>query len=98
MATKPLRLRVRSILAGCKIDPLGRIYCGARDGYLPRDLMGISYGIEYSLNTGRLPGKVDHKVRHLTPQQMGKLVCDLFDEGITLAGDVPQALIRRFAQ
>lgn len=40
---------------------------------------------------------VEGDMHHLTPQQMGKLVCDLFDEGITLAGDVPQALIRRFA-
>ena len=97
MATKPsLRLQVRSLLAGCKVDPLGKIYCAARDGYLPRDLMGICYGIDYSLNTGRLPGKVDHDVRQLKPQQMGKLVCDLLEDGVTLAGDVPQALIRRF--
>jgi len=28
---------------------------------------------------------------------MGKLVCDLLEDGVILAGDVPQALIRRFA-
>jgi hypothetical protein len=98
MAAKTsLRLQVRSLLAGCKIDALGKIYREARDGYLPRDLMAICYGIDYSLSTGRLPGRVDYEVRHLKPQQMGKLVCDLFDEGIALAGDVPRALIRRFA-
>jgi len=98
MATKSsLGLQVRSLLAGCKIDPLGKIYREARDGYLPRDLMGICYGIDYSLSTGRLPGKADYEVRHLKPQQMGKLVCDLLEDGVTLAGDVPQALIKKFA-
>jgi len=28
---------------------------------------------------------------------MGKLVCDLLEDRVILAGDVPQALIRRFA-
>jgi len=28
---------------------------------------------------------------------MGKMVCDLLEDGVILAGDVPQALIRRFA-
>lgn len=91
-----LRSQIRSLLAGCRIDPLGKIYREARDGYLPREVLEICYGIDYSLSTGRLPGKADYEVRHLKPQQLGRLVCDLVDEGIQLSGDVPSALIRRF--
>lgn len=92
-----LRTDIRSLLAGCKIDALGKIYHEARDGYLPYEVAEICYGIDYALTTGRLPGKADYEARHLKPQQIGRLVCDLADEGITCSGDVPRALIRRFA-
>jgi hypothetical protein len=92
-----LRSQIRSLLAGCKYDALGKIYREARDGYLPHEVTEICYGIDYSLITGRLPGKADYEVRHLKPQQIGRLVCDLVEEGIACSGDVPRALIKRFA-
>jgi hypothetical protein len=76
---------------------LDRIDREARDGYLPGNLREITYGIQWALETGRLPGKADYQVRHLTAQETARLVADLYVAGVECSGDVPRALIERFA-
>jgi len=65
---------------------------GAYEKYLTNKISRI-----VRFRGSRLPGKIDYEVRYLKPQHMGKLVCDLLEDRVILAGDVPQALIRRFA-
>lgn len=94
-----LRLQLRSLVAGmhCQDLALDRIDREARDGYLPQNIREIAYGIQWALETGRLPGKADYQVRHLKVQETARLVADLYMDGIECSGDVPRALIERFA-
>lgn len=97
MAT--IRSQLRFFVAGMHHQDLAldRIDRGARDGYLPAALREITYGIQWALGTGRLPGKADYRVRHMSVQETARLVADLFLDGIACSGDVPRALIARFA-
>lgn len=94
-----IRSKLRSLVAGMHSQTLAldRIDREARDGYLPHNLREITYGIQWALETGRLPGKADYQVRHLKVQDTARLVADLHLGGITCSGDVPHALIVRFA-
>ena len=97
--TITIRSQLRSLVAGMHHQDLAldRIDREARDGQLPMNLREIAYGIQWALETGRLPGKADYQVRRLKVQEMARLVADLFLEGIACSGDVPRALIVRYA-
>jgi hypothetical protein len=94
-----LRSQLRSLVAGMHRHDLvlDRIDREARDGYLPANLRQITYGIKWALETGRLPGKADYMIRHLKAQEIARLVADMHIAGIECSGDVPRALIARFA-
>lgn len=91
-----LRQTIISFIAVDKADPLGKLYREAKFNNLPREIGEICYGISYALDTGRLPGKVDYEIRHLKPQKMGKLVCDIYESNNYLVGEIPAILIKMF--
>lgn len=98
---KGMRATIRSLVAGMKYGlgnagALGRIYRESRDGYIPFEFQSIALGVDYALFTGRLHARADIAVRSLRPQEIGKLVCDLYYEGTFLQADVPAAINRRY--
>lgn len=98
---KGMRATIRSLVAGMKYGlgnagALGRIYRESRDGFIPFEFQSIALGVDYALFTGRLHAKADIAVRALRPQEVGKLVCDLYYNGIIVQADVPAAINKRY--
>lgn len=96
----PLRSDVRKALKGIKTQSvaLDVLYRTAQRGELPYEIVAITYGIQYALDTQRLPGKVDWEVQQLNAQETGRLVVDLLETGLDSAADVPRAIIAKFTQ
>ena len=100
---KGMRGTIRSLAAGMNKKTaladwgtLGKVFREARDGYIPFEFQSIALGIDYALNTGRLHARAEIALRQLKPQELGKLMCDLYYEGSIMQGDIPAAINRRF--
>lgn len=75
---------------------LGAILRDVRAGTLPHAFDTAAYGIAWAVETGRLPGAVELRLRALSYIQTAALVIDCAGACPTI-GDVPAWLITRYA-
>jgi hypothetical protein len=94
--TTQLQVKDLKGFAGTKYQDLNldTIYRAAQRQELPIDLMGITYGIQYALDTQRLPGKVDYAVRNMKTAKLLKIIIEAHQKELT-ASDMPRYLIER---